>query len=165
MKYTLTALGCALALTCASSFAQQQSQGSGSSGNGNNSSANNSTPGPTLTEKMKQAAHAVSEKTKDAVDKMKVKTNDAKSSDDGNRAAKSDRATGSKTAAAQLQDKADANFKAAKAKCGDMGDKSKQAVCQKQAVADHANAEVKVEKTRQANSGSTSTMGAGRSSP
>ncbi|MET0542742.1 MAG: hypothetical protein ABWZ88_13405 [Variovorax sp.] len=154
MKPTLAALGCILALTGATTLAQQQHpQNPGTS-------ASSSSSGPTLTDKVKQAAQTLGEKTKETAQKIKEKaqqvTQEAKTSDDAGENTKKG-AAGSSTAAAKMQTKADADFKAAKAKCGSIEEKAQKAVCQKQAAAAHANAEVKIEKAKAANHSSTST--------
>ena len=150
MKIALAALGCALALTGATAFAQQQNQG------------------PTFTDKVKEAARDIGEKTKETAQKVKQKAKqtaeNARKSDDAGHDTKSAGDTGSTTATRQMQRKADADFKAAKAKCDAIDDRSQKAVCHKQATAAHANAEVKIEKAKAANQGSTSTMGAGKAS-
>lgn len=162
MKITLAALGCTLVLTGAAAFAQQQQpQNSGTSGSA-------SSTGPTFTDKVKQAAQTVGEKTKETAQKIKEKAQQtaqkANTSDDAGQNTKSTGASGSSTAATKMQREADADFKMAKAKCDSLDDKLQKSVCQKQAVAAHANAEVKIEKAKAANQGSTSTMGAGKSS-
>ncbi|HSH88684.1 MAG TPA: hypothetical protein VK996_01805 [Ramlibacter sp.] len=148
MKLSLAALGCALALTGATALAEQ------------------SNTGPTFTDKVKEAARDIGEKTKETAQKVRQKAKQtaekARKSDDAGHDTKSAGDTGSTTAARQMQRKADADLKAAKAKCDAMEDKSQKAVCQKQAAAAHANAEVKIEKAKAA--GNTSTMGAGKSS-
>jgi hypothetical protein len=150
MKIALAALGCALALTGATAFAQQQNQG------------------PTFTDKVKEAARDIGEKTKETARKVKEKAQQtaekAKKSDDAGHDTKSAGDSGSTTAARQMQRKADADLKAARAKCDAMEDKSQKAVCQKQAAAAHANAEVKIEKAKAADQGNTATMGAGKAS-
>lgn len=163
MKISLAAFGIALALSGASVLAQQQSQKT-------ESGTTSSSSGPTFTEKVKEAAQNIGEKTREAAQKMKEKAQQtadrSKAPDDAekDRDNKSDGKRDGGSTAAQMQKKADADLKAARAKCASMEDSSQKAICQKQAAAAHANAEVRVEKARAANQASTSTMGAGKSS-
>ncbi|MEO5672991.1 MAG: hypothetical protein ABIR26_20060 [Ramlibacter sp.] len=155
MKFTLAALGCTLALTGVTVFAQQQQP-----------QRDAAASGPTFTEKVKEAAHDLGEKTKETARKIKEKTqqaaHEAKTSDDGRNKSKSTDGSGNTTAATQLQRKADADLKTAKAKCGLFQDSARKSVCLKQAAAAHANAEVKVEQAKASGHNSTSTMGAGK---
>jgi len=147
MKFALAALGCSIAFAGATAFAQQQNQG------------------PTFTDKVKEAARDIGEKTKETAQKVRKKaqqTAEKAKSDDAGHDAKPVGDTGSTTATRQMQRKADADLKAAKAKCDSMEDRSQKAVCQKQAAAAHANAEVKIEKAKAANQGNTRAMGAGK---
>ncbi len=164
MKTSLASLGIILALAGTSALAQQQTQKSDSAGTSSSSS------GPTFTEKVKEAAQNIGDKTREAAQKMKEKAqqtadkskaNDVDKDRDNN---KSNVNRNGSSAAAQMQKKADADLKSAKAKCAAMEDTSQKSVCMKQAVATHANAEVRIEKARAADQASTATMGAGKSS-
>jgi hypothetical protein len=134
MHRTFLTLSCVLALASGSALAQQQSTGAGSTGS-------------SITEKAKEAAHALEEKTKEVVATVKEK-------------AESTTHSGS-AATEQMQKQADANYKSAKARCEPMLQKAEKILCEKQAAAAHANAEVDIAKANlAAEGGKTSAMGA-----
>jgi hypothetical protein len=168
MHRTFVALGCALALAGGSALAQQQNSGASSSGSNNSS-------GGSFTDKAKQAAQTIGEKTKEAAEKAKDKV--AQSSQGGqsgqsgqsSKQSQSMGASGSSGSSAndpkQMQKQADADFKSAKAQCEPIQQKSQKTLCEKQATAAHANAEVDIEKAKAtAQGGNTSSMGAGKAS-
>jgi hypothetical protein len=156
MHRTLVALGCGLTFVVGSAFAQQQGQ--------NPKSANESS-GPTVTERAKEAAQAIGEKTKEAVGKVKDMAQDANRKSEGDSRQGAD--DNGKTAG--MQKKADADFKSAKTKCGSIQTSAQRTVCEKQAAVAHANAELRIAKANASGqasgqaSGKTSTMGAGKS--
>jgi hypothetical protein len=174
MQRTLVALGCALTLAGGSAIAQQQQQqNSGASSSGSNNSS-----GGSLTDKAKQAAQTIGEKTKEAAEKAKDKvTQGGQSGQSGQsgqpgKQAQAMGASGSGGSSAnsandpkQMQKQADADFKSAKAQCEPIQQKSQKTLCEKQAIAAHANAEVDIEKAKvAAQGGNTSSMGAGKAS-
>ena len=129
MQRTLVTLGIGLTFAIGSALAQQ----------------------PTMTEKAKDAAHTIGEKTKEAVEKVKDMAQDAAPAGAAN--AKIER----------MQKQADADFKSAKAKCDPIEPRLKKTVCEKQAAVDHATAELRIAKANAAAQGDkTSTMGAGK---
>jgi len=158
MQRTLLALSCALILAGGSAFAQQQSSGLGSA-------ATNDTAGASITDKAKQAAQTIGEKAKEAAGKVKDMVQET--------AQKSKAAADQKTAQAgdgpssksqQMQKRADAEFKSAKAKCAAIQRQVQKTVCEKQAAVTHANAELRIAKANAAaQGGNTSAMGAGKS--
>jgi hypothetical protein len=161
MQRTFVAIGCALALAAGSTLAQQQQQ-SPSAG----SAANNS-PGPSITEKAKEAAHAIGEKTKEAAEKVKEKAHEtaqkAKSSSDDKTAQSSQPGQPGASRADQMQKQADDQYKSARAKCEPIQQKAQKTLCEKQATAAHANAEVDIAKANvAAEGGKTNRMGAGK---
>lgn len=154
MQRTLVALGCCLTLAIGSAFAQQQ-----------NPKSTKDSAGPTMTEKAKDAAQTIGEKAKEAVDKVKDMAQDAadksKAGADERKAESGDSGPSSKTR--QMQAQADADFKAAKAKCDPIDSRVQKTVCEKQAAVAHANAELRIAKANAAAAtGKTSTMGAGK---
>jgi hypothetical protein len=179
MQRTLIAVGCALAVTAGSSFAQQQPQPTpGSTG-----SASNNPSGGSITDRARQAAQTIGDKTREAAEKAKDKAqetaqkakadSDQKSAQSGQSSPSGQDtqamgASGSQKGGAndpqQMQKQADADYKSAKAQCEPMQQKSQKNLCEKQATAAHANAEVEIEKARAATEGSkSSAMGAGKS--
>jgi len=170
MQRTLVALSCALALAGGTAFAQQQQQqSSGSSASGSNSS------GGSLTDKAKQAAQTIGEKTKETAEKAKDKVAQSTQGGQSGQSGQSGKqtqsmgASGSSGSSAndpkQMQKQADADYKSAKAQCEPMQQKAQKTLCEKQATAAHANAEVDIEKAKVAAQGSnTSSMGASKSS-
>ena len=149
MQRTLIALACGLALAAGGAFAQQTKPA-------------NDPPGPTLSEKAKEAAETIGEKTKAAVEKMKDLAHEsAQKSKAGDESAKADDVRSSKIE--QMQERADADLKAAKAKCDGVEPRAQKTVCEKQAAVAHANAELRIAKAHAAaQAGKTSTMGAGK---
>jgi hypothetical protein len=104
--------------------------------------------GTSLTDKAKQAAQSLEEKAREAAGKTKDKT----------------QGTTAESGPDQMQKQADADLKSAKAQCEPIQQKSRKTLCEKQATAAHANAEVEIQKARiAAEGGSTSAMGAGKS--
>lgn len=137
MPRTLVALCCALALAGGSALAQQPSS-----------------DGASLTDKAKSAARALGEKTKEAAEKVKSAVDQQAARTGG--AARDPR---------QMQQEADAEYKSAKARCQGMQQKLQKTLCEKEAAAAHAEAEVEVAKANLATQGgNTATMGAGKSS-
>jgi hypothetical protein len=152
MQRTPIALICALAFAAGGAFAQQ--------------AAHKDTSTDTMAEKARHAAQTIGEKAKEAAGKVKEMAHEA--------AEKSKAATDNKTADAgdgevsdkvrQMQKQADADLKTAKAKCDAIEPRAQKTVCEKQAEAAHANAEVRIAKANAAaHAGKTSTMGAGKS--
>ena len=146
MQRTLVTLGCVLALAGGSALAQQHSQ--------HNSNSSESSGG-SFTEKAKEAAHAIGEKAKEATEKMKDKTASA------TKGGSSD-----SPQARQMQEKADANYKSAKAKCDSIEGRAEKNLCEKQAAAAHAADEVTIAraelKAQGGSSSDTKAMGAGK---
>lgn len=172
MQRTLLALSCALALASGNVLAQQSTPETPSPATGNPT-------GGTVTERARAAAEKIGDKTREAAGKAKDKAQDTAQkakADTDQKAAASGSSSGSKdtqamgasgnagsSKAEQLQKKADADHKTAKARCDSL-QASQKTLCEKQADAAHANAEVQVEKARlSAQGGSTATMGAGKS--
>ena len=128
MQRTLVAIGCVLAVSAGSALAQQQQPSGGD-----------------LTERARQAAQAIGEKTKELAGKVKNKSDDQT-------------AQSGKTAPSgpeRMQKQADADYKSAKAQC-EVKEGQQRTLCEKEATAAHAQAEVQVEKAKAA-------MGAGPS--
>jgi hypothetical protein len=148
MQRTFVALGLGLTLAMGSAFAQQQGSG------------------PTMTDKAKEAAQAIGEKARDAMDKVKEAAQDAadkSKADDNEKAARSGQGDAPNSKIERMQKQADAELKAAKAKCDSIEPRVQKTVCEKQAAAVHANAELRIAKAHAAaQSGKTSTMGAGK---
>ena len=120
MQRTLVAIGCVLAVSAGSALAQQQQSSGGD-----------------LTERAKQAAQAIGEKTKELAGKVKNKTDDQT-------------AQSGKTAPSgpeRMQKQADADYKSAKAQC-EVKEGQQRTICEKEATAAHAQAEVQVEKAK-----------------
>jgi hypothetical protein len=177
MQRTLVALGCALTLAGGSAIAQQQQQ----QNFGASSSGSNNSSGGSLTDKAKQAAQTIGEKTKEAAEKAKDKVTQSTQGGQSGKSGQSGQsgkqaqamgASGSGGSSAnsandpkQMQKQADADFKSAKAQCEPIQQKSQKTLCEKQAIAAHANAEVDIEKAKvAAQGGNTSSMGAGKAS-
>jgi hypothetical protein len=157
MKRTLFALGCALALAGGSAFAQQQGSGPRPAGD---------TSGPTLTEKAREAAETIGEKTKAAVEKVKDMAQESarksKAGDD-QKAARSGPGDAQRSRIERMQAKADADFRLARSKCEPIEPRAQKTVCEKQAAAAHASAELRIAQAEAAaQEGKTSTMGAGK---
>ena len=148
MKRTLVTLSCVLSLAAGSAVAQQQQQSSGES----------------LGDKAKRAAQAVGEKTKETtgkvLDKVEQTAKPAPGAQSGQGGTNSMGASGSSGSAPndpqQMQKQADADLKSAKAQCETKQGQQK-TICEKEAVAAHAQAEVAIEKAK--------VMGAGSSPP
>ena len=155
MKRTLVTLACALALAGGSATAQQQ-----------NSKPAADPSGPTLTEKAKDAAEIIGEKTKAAVEKVKDMAEESarKSKADGDqRSAGAGTSDAGRSRIEQMQAKADADYKLAKSKCDPIEPRAQKTVCEKQAAAAHANAELRIAQAEAAaQKGKTATMGAGK---
>jgi hypothetical protein len=156
MKSTLLTLACALALAGGSAFAQQQ-----------NSKPAADPSGPTLTEKAKDAAETIGEKTKAAVEKVKDMAEESarksKADNDQRAASRSGPSDAGRSKIEQMQAKADADYKLAKAKCDPIEPRAQKTVCEKQAAAAHANAELRIAQAEAAaQKGKTATMGAGK---
>ena len=117
MQRTLIAM-VAFALAAGGALAQQQEQGG------------------SLTDKARQAAHAIGEKTKEVAGKVMNKAEET---------ARSDQAPLS--GPERMQKQADADYKSAKAQC-EMKQGQQKTICGKEATAAHAQAEVQVEKAK-----------------
>jgi hypothetical protein len=136
MQRTLVTLTCTLALACGGALAQQQQQPQ-QPGNA---------PEGSITDKAKQAAQTVAEKTKQAAATVKDKAQetaqkaktaaDEKTGDAGE--------PGQSSAMQQKQRQADEAYKSAKAKCDTVQQKAQKNLCEKQATAAHAKAEVEI---------------------
>jgi hypothetical protein len=148
MQRNLIALGLGFTLAMGSALAQQQNSG------------------PTMTEKAKEAAQTIGEKAKEAVDKVKDMAQESAQKSKKESDEKSARADGDPALSAKIdkmQKQADADFKAAKAKCDSLEPRAQKTVCEKQAAVVHANAELRIAKAEAAaQAGQTSTMGAGK---
>jgi hypothetical protein len=148
MQRTLVAFGLGLTLAIGSAFAQQQSSG------------------PTMTEKAKDAAQAIGERAKEAMDKVKDMAQEAaekSKADDDQKAARSGKSDAQLSKLERMQKQADADFKSAKAKCDAIEPRVQKTVCEKEAAAAHANAELRIAKAdAAAQTGKTSAMGAGK---
>jgi hypothetical protein len=143
MQSTHLALVCALALGAGGAFAAEES----------------------MTDKAKDAAQTIGEKARDAMDKVKdlAQENARKSKSAADRTIEASRDEERSAKGEQMQKQADADFKAAKARCISVEPKAQRHVCEKQAVAAHANAELRIAKAEAAaQQGKTSTMGAGK---
>lgn len=131
MQRTLVAIGCVLAVSAGSALAQQQQDHSS---------------GGDLTERAKQAAQALGEKTKELAGKVRNKTDDQT-------------AQSGKTAPSgpeRMQKQADADYKSAKAQC-EVKEGQQRTLCEKEAAAAHAQAEVQVEKAKAMGAGPSTT--------
>ena len=148
MHRAFVTLCCSLSLAGGSALAQQQPQQQGS--------------GASLTDKAKQVAQDIGEKTREAAEAVKEKvqaTGDKAKTDPSSEGGQAS-AKGSE----RMQKQADAEFKSAKAKCDAIRQDAQKTLCEKQAAAAHANAEVRIAKANvEGQSGSTSSMGAGKS--
>jgi uncharacterized protein YkwD len=148
MQHTLLALGCAFSLLAGSAFAQQQG--------GNDAS---------MADKARQAAQTLGEKSKEAAGKMKDLAQEAaqkaRAGADQNTA---DTRPGDRSSESQqMQKRADADHKAARAKCERVQPDAQRNVCEKQAAVAHANAELRIARAEAAaQGGKTSAMGAGK---
>ncbi len=155
MQRTLVVLGCALTFIAGSALAQQQNAG-GSSGGANDSG------GASLTDKARQAAQTIGEKTKEAAGKVRDMAQEAAQK----AKAGGDQNTGQRGQSPQserMQKQADADFKSAKAKCDSVQAQAQRTVCEKRAAVTHANAELRIAKAdAAAEGGKTSSMGAGK---
>jgi hypothetical protein len=155
MQRTLVVLGCALCLAGGSALAQQQQQSDNASG-------------ASITDKAKHAAQILEEKAKHAAAVVKEKAQEtahkAKEVADDKTAQSGQGEQGGTSATQQMQKKADADYKSAKDKCEPMQQKAQKTLCEKQAAAAHANAEVDIAKASvAAEGGTTNRMGAGKS--
>jgi hypothetical protein len=148
MQHTLIAIGCALSLLAGSALAQQ--------------------PGgsePSMADKARQAAQVLGEKSKEAAGKVKDMAQEtaqkARAATDNDKA---DAGAGTRSREGQqMQKRADADHKAARAKCERIEPQAQRNVCEKQAAVAHANAELRIAKAEAAaQGGKTATMGAGK---
>ncbi len=138
MQRTLVAIGCVLAVSAGSALAQQQQDHSS---------------GGDLTDKAKQAAQALGEKTKELAGKVRNKTDDHT-------------AQSGKTAPSgpeRMQKQADADYKSAKAQC-EVKEGQQRTICEKEATAAHAQAEVQVEKAKAMGAGPSTARSASQTS-
>jgi len=157
MQRTLVALGCTLALAAGSAMAQQSGSGENASGSLGDRARQ---AAQTLGEKAKEAAEKAKTKVEETTDKSKAGTDQSAQSSQGTTAMGS-----SGTDPQQMQRQADADYKSAKAQCEPIQQPSQKTICEKEATAAHANAEVRIEKAKVAAQGSATTgMGAGKSS-
>ncbi|MBA2674691.1 hypothetical protein [Ramlibacter sp.] len=146
MKRTLVAFGCAFALLGGTQAQQQPGGGS-------------------LADKAKQAAQTLGEKTREAAEKVKNATQNAKATADQKTTESGGDGGGPETQ--RMQRQADANYKSASARCRPIEQRAQKTLCEKQATAAHANAEVAIAKANlraRGQGGNTATMGAGKSS-
>jgi hypothetical protein len=181
MQRTLIALGCALALTAGSTFAQQQPTP------GQTDSATNNPSGGSMADRARQAGQTITEKTKETASKARDKAQETaqKVKDDTDQkaaqgsstqsmgASGSSGSSGSSSSSAsagaqdpkQMQKKVEADYKSAKAQCDTIQQKSQKTLCEKKAAAARANGEVQVEEAKAAaESSKSSSMGASKSS-
>ena len=116
-----------------------------------------SSSGGSFTEKAKQAAQTIEEKTKETAEKVwdKAKSETSQTAQSGQSSGSSG-SGGSAGGTEQMQKQADADYKSAKAQCDTKSGQQK-TICEKEATAAHAQAEVQVEKAK------ATTMGAGPS--
>lgn len=138
MQRTLVAIGCVLAVSAGSALAQQQQDHSS---------------GGDLTEKARQAAQALGEKTRELAGKVKNKTDDQT-------------AQSGKTAPSgpeRMQKQADADYKSAKAQC-EVKEGQQRTICEKEATAAHAQAEVQVEKAKAMGAGPSTSKSSSQAS-
>lgn len=138
MQRTLVAIGCVLAVSAGSALAQQQQDHSS---------------GGDLTEKARQAAQALGEKTRELAGKVKNKTEDQT-------------AQSGKTAPSgpeRMQKQADADYKSAKAQC-EVKEGQQRTICEKEATAAHAQAEVQVEKAKAMGAGPSTSKSSSQAS-
>ncbi|HEX2547984.1 MAG TPA: hypothetical protein VHL79_24075 [Ramlibacter sp.] len=171
MQRTLVGLACALALAAGSAMAQQQP------GGGIGLPPTDNPSGASITERARQAAQALGEKTRKAaataMEKAQEAAQKAKSvaedrsapSGAGTRTMGAAAAGGSMSPALrEKQKRADADYKSAKDKCEAIQQPAQKNLCEKQAAAAHANAEVAIAKAQvQADGVKASTAGGGRS--
>ena len=144
MHRTLLSVGCAMALASGGVMAQQPH---GTAGHDSGSDGS-------LADKAREAARAVTEKSREMAEKVQDKAREAKPSG---------RAESSR--ARELQRHADAAYKSARDKCDAVQQPAEKNLCEKQAAAAHAKAEVDVARAEvdAQRGGKTSTMGAGKS--
>ena len=128
MHRTLVILSTALTLAATSALAQQPSSGE------------------SLTDKAKQAAQAVGEKTRETAGKAMDKVEQAAQPSEGGQSGQSSQASSS-ARTASMQKQADADYKSAQAQC-DTKEGQQKTLCEKEARAAHAQAELQVEKAK-----------------
>lgn len=170
MRRTLVSLGCALAFA-GSALAQQPSTSPSPSDNASGGSLTERArqAAQDLGEKGKQAAETARDKAQETAGKAKAGMQQATQSGQSGQPAQGTQSMGASGSAAggkdpqQMQKQADADYKSAKAQCEPIAQQAQKTLCEKQATAAHAAAEVEVEKAKMAaQGGGTSAMGAGK---